>query len=68
MSDEPALRIVTADATPEEIAAIVAVFASLGGTPAPVKKPVPAWSANHRRMRAQHPHGRGGWRASSLPS
>jgi hypothetical protein len=63
----PVLRIVTPDATAEEVAAIVAVFASLGaGVPAP-KKPVPAWSSNHRRLRPAHPHGPGGWRASGLP-
>ncbi len=63
----PALRIVTPDATPEEIAALVAVFAALGTGQAPAKKPTPAWSDNHRRLRPQHPHGPGGWRASSLP-
>ncbi|MFL6060679.1 MAG: acyl-CoA carboxylase subunit epsilon [Marmoricola sp.] len=70
MSEEPAapvLTIVTPDATPEEVAAIVAVFASLGGeapaTPAPPK----AWSSKARRMRPAHPHGPGGWRASRLP-
>ncbi len=70
MSETPAapvLRIVTPNATPEEVAALVAVFSALGGeAPAP-QKPAPAWSANHRRMRSQHPHGPGGWRASGLP-
>ncbi|MCW2754131.1 MAG: hypothetical protein JWR52_1853 [Marmoricola sp.] len=63
----PALRIVTPDATPEEIAALVAVFAALETAAVPVKKPAAAWSDNHRRLRPQHPHGPGGWRASSLP-
>lgn len=63
----PALRIVTPDATPEEVAAIVAVFSAMGGGEAPAKKPAPAWSANARRLRPQHPHGPGGWRASGLP-
>jgi Ser/Thr protein kinase RdoA (MazF antagonist) len=63
----PVLRIINADATPEEIAAITAVFASLGGAPAAPKKPVPAWSARHRAVRQPLPHGRGGWRASGLP-
>jgi hypothetical protein len=63
----PTLRIINADATPEEVAALIAVFASLGApAPAP-KKPVPAWSANFRRLRPAHPHGPGGWRASGLP-
>lgn len=64
----PTLRVLNADATPEEIAALVAVFSALGsGSAAPEKKPAPAWSANFRRLRAQHPHGPGGWRASGLP-
>jgi hypothetical protein len=70
VSDEqqaPALRIVTPDATAEEIAALIAVFATVGSGAAPEKKPTPAWSDNHRRLRPQHPHGPGGWRASSLP-
>lgn len=63
----PVLRVVNPDATPEEIAAIVAVFSALGGAAAPVKKPVPAWASNAARMRPAHAHGRGGWRASGLP-
>jgi hypothetical protein len=60
------LRIVNADATPEEIAAIVAVFSALGTATAPAPKPVSLWAA-HRRLRATVHPGRGGWRASSLP-
>ena len=63
----PLLRVVNPDATPEEIAAIVAVFSALGGAAPAPKKPVPAWAANARKMRASYPHGRGGWRASGLP-
>ena len=63
----PMLRIVRGDATPEEIAAIVAVFGAAGaGVPA-APRPVPAWSAPHRRVRQALPHGRGGWRSSALP-
>jgi len=65
-SSAPVLRIVNADATPDEIAAIVAVFASLGGATAPAPKPVSHWAA-HRRLRTPAHAGRGGWRASSLP-
>ena len=63
----PVLKVVNADATPEEIAAIVALFSSMGGASAPPQKVAPAWSANFRRLRPQHPHGPGGWRASGLP-
>jgi hypothetical protein len=61
------LRIVNADATPEEIAAIVAVFSSLGLPAAPAKKPVREWSANTRKMRTTLRRGPGAWRASGLP-
>ena len=63
----PVLRIITPDATPEEVAALVAVFSAMGSSEAPAKKPTPAWSANFRRLRPQHPNGPGGWRASGLP-
>jgi hypothetical protein len=63
----PLLRIVNADATPEEVAALVAVFASLGSGEAPAPRRTPEWQANHRKVRATYPHGRGGWRSSGLP-
>lgn len=63
----PVLRIITPDATPEEVAAIVAVFSAMGGAAAPAKKPTPAWASRHRAVRRALPHGRGGWRASGLP-
>ena len=61
------LRVVNPDATPEEVAAIVAVFSALGGVPAPAKKPVPVWASPQRGVRQAVAHGRGGWRASGLP-
>ncbi|GAW50783.1 MULTISPECIES: acyl-CoA carboxylase subunit epsilon [unclassified Nocardioides] len=64
----PVLRIVNADATPEEIAAIVAVLGALQSTPAPPPRRRPEWSAHHRKVRTTHPHGPGGWRSSALPS
>jgi hypothetical protein len=65
--EAPVLRVVNPDATPEEIAALVAVFSAIGGAAATPEKPVPVWSANERRLRPQHPHGPGGWRASGMP-
>lgn len=63
----PLLRVVNPDATPEEIAAIVAVFSALGSaTPAPA----PArsrWAAPVDRMRPLHRPGPGAWRADALP-
>jgi len=64
----PLLRIVNADATPEEVAALVAVFSALGsgGGEAP-RRPRPAWSNPARGVRRTHRHGPDAWRASGLP-
>ena len=69
MSDtgQPLLRVVEGDATPEEIAALVAVFASLGGPETPAPRRTPEWQAHHRKVRATHRPGPGGWRSSGLP-
>ena len=69
--EAPLLRIVTPDTTPEEVAAIVAVFSALGGgEPAP-EPPRSEWASPARGMRYSPgrglPHGRGAWRASALP-
>jgi hypothetical protein len=61
------LRIVKGDPTPEEIAALVAVISSMGGEAPPPERRTPEWSAPHRRLRATHRHGPGGWRSSGLP-
>ena len=63
----PLLRVVNADATPEEIAAVVAVFASLGSAKSAPPRPTPEWSAHHRKVRPTLLHGPGGWRSSGLP-
>ena len=63
----PVLRVVSPDATPEEIAALVAVLSVLGGQePAPPRR-VSEWSRPARRHRPAVSHGPGGWRSSSLP-
>ena len=70
MTDEPsrpALRIVRGDATPEEIAAIVAVLGTLQLPAPPPRRPTPEWQAHHRKVRTTLPHGPGGWRSSGLP-
>ncbi|HEV2798044.1 MAG TPA: acyl-CoA carboxylase epsilon subunit [Nocardioides sp.] len=72
MADEqqqaPILRVVNADATAVEVAALVAVFSALGsaGNDIP-KRPRPAWGNPARSVRRTHRHGDGGWRASGLP-
>ncbi|HYF72206.1 MAG TPA: acyl-CoA carboxylase epsilon subunit [Nocardioides sp.] len=65
--DRPLLQIVRGDATPEEVAALVAVFAALRTEEPPARRPAPAWAAPHRQVRRTLPHGPGGWRASALP-
>jgi len=64
----PVLRIVNADATPEEVAALVAVFSALGsgGGEAP-ERPRSSWSSPARGVRRTHRQGPGAWRASGLP-
>ena len=64
---KPLLRVVNGDATSEEIAALVAVFSSLGGPADPPARRTPEWSAHHRKVRRALPHGPGGWRSSGLP-
>ena len=64
---KPVLRIINPDASPEEVAAIVAVFSALQTAPAPEPRRTPEWSARHRTVRRTLPHGSGGWRSSSLP-
>ena len=65
----PLLRVVRGDATPEEIAALVAVLAARGGDEAPsqprsVKN---TWSDRSRLLRRPLSPGPGAWRASALP-
>jgi hypothetical protein len=67
-AESPILRVVNADATPEEIAAIVAVFASLGAAPESTSASRRSdWAAPHRMQRATGWAGPGAWRASGLP-
>jgi hypothetical protein len=65
----PLLRIITPSTTPEEVAAIVAVFSAMGGgEPAP-EPPRSEWASPSRLVRPGLglQHGRGAWRASGLP-
>ncbi|QSR29995.1 hypothetical protein CFI00_05610 [Nocardioides sp. S5] len=64
----PLLEVVNPDATPEEVAALVAVLSavSAGGTEAP-RRPRPAWSHPARSVRQTHRHGESAWRVSGLP-
>ena len=66
VESRPLLRIVKGDATPEEVAALVAVVAALGSATEPPRRLTPEWSAHHRKARVSLPHGPGGWRSSGL--
>lgn len=70
-SSAPVLRVVNPDATPEEIAALVAIFSALGGSQSTPRLPRPEWSAPERMARhtahTSLTHGLGGWRSSGLP-
>ena len=67
MSDTPVLRVVKGDATPEEVAALVAVIASLSGTAPAEPNPRSTWAHPARAMRPVLRPGPGAWRASGLP-
>lgn len=64
--EAPALRVLTPDATPEQVAAVVAVFSAMGGEDE-VPAPTSQWASPARRMRRPLHPGPGGWRASALP-
>jgi len=69
---EPVLRVVRGDATPEEIAAVVAVLMArsrASGGPALRPRPLArgAWSDRSRLMRRPLHPGPGAWRRSALP-
>jgi hypothetical protein len=68
----PTLRVVTGDATPEEIAAVVAAVAATAPSPAPAEHPSTCsmWSAHgyaHRQIRATFAASPHGWRTSFWP-
>ena len=64
----PTQRIeVLGDATPEQVAALVAVLSGLGGEDEASAGPPSQWSSPARLVRAPLQPGPGGWRASALP-
>jgi Acyl-CoA carboxylase epsilon subunit len=66
----PVLRVVRGDATPEEIAAVVAVLlsraAALPDSAAP-RRPASAWADRSRQLRRPLHPGPDAWRRSALP-
>jgi hypothetical protein len=64
----PALTVVRGDASPEELAALVAVLAARGsGEAAPEEPARPRWGAPGTGLRRPVQPGPGAWRASALP-
>jgi hypothetical protein len=59
--------VVRGDATPEEIAAIVAVLAAAQSRGRPAPRRTSEWLAPHRKLRTTFAAGPGAWRASGLP-
>jgi hypothetical protein len=69
-SDRPVLRVVRGDATPEEIAAVVAALlarAAASDAPSPVRPAPSAWSDRSRLLRRPVHPGPDAWRRSALP-
>jgi acyl-CoA carboxylase epsilon subunit len=66
----PLLRVVRGDATPEEIAALVAVLLARSadtGAPRPARSVNNSWSDRSRALRHPLSPGPGAWRRSGLP-
>jgi hypothetical protein len=68
-ADRPVLRVVRGDATPEEIAAVVAVLLSraVAPDPGPPRRPASAWADRSRQLRRPLHPGPDAWRRSALP-
>ena len=63
---KPLLKVIDHNATPEDVAAIVAVFAAIGsGAETPKKKERSLWATPQLRTPLQP--GPNAWRASGLP-
>ena len=66
----PVLRVIRGDATPEEIAAVVAVLLSRAAAVADAPSPAPrpsAWAGRSRLLRRPVHPGPDAWRRSALP-
>ncbi|MCD0453063.1 acyl-CoA carboxylase subunit epsilon [Actinocorallia sp. API 0066] len=68
MSEKPFLQVVRGDATPAEIAALIAVLAARGApAPAAPARRASVWTDRARLARRPVRPGPGAWRASALP-
>jgi hypothetical protein len=66
---QPLLRIVKGNPTPEEVAALVTVVSAIAAGAAEAASkltlPEPEWGAHHRKLRGTHRHGPGARRAAA---
>lgn len=71
MTDEATtpLFLIKGDATAEEVAALTVVLQGIAAASVPPEEPevISEWAAHHRKLRATHPSGPGGWRSSGMP-
>jgi hypothetical protein len=66
--DRPPLRLVRGDASPEEVAALLAVLsAASAGEPEAPTRHTSQWSSPARAVRRPIAPGAGAWRASAWP-
>lgn len=66
-SERPTLKVIRGDATPEEIAVLVALAAARGGETKTAARQRSLWSSPGRQTRPSLRPGNGAWRASTLP-
>ncbi|MDX6745066.1 acyl-CoA carboxylase subunit epsilon [Actinocorallia sp. A-T 12471] len=68
MSERPFLQVIKGDATPEEVAALIAVISARAAAPAAApQRRRSAWTDRSRLVRGPVHAGPGAWRASALP-
>jgi hypothetical protein len=66
--EEPVVKVVKGDPTPEELAALVAVVtARMAAAPEPGEERAGDWASYWRNVRRPLEHGPGRWRASAFP-
>ncbi|KRF27227.1 acyl-CoA carboxylase subunit epsilon [Phycicoccus sp. Soil802] len=67
-ADRPPMRLVRGDATPEEVAAVMAVLSAVAGpAPEPAPRHTSQWAARAPALRRTLSPGPGAWRASAWP-
>ncbi|MFC6080798.1 acyl-CoA carboxylase subunit epsilon [Sphaerisporangium aureirubrum] len=65
--EQPYLRIVRGDATPEEVAALVIALTTRATSPDQTPRNPGTWRSRAHQLRRGLPRGPGAWRASSRP-